>query len=480
MTNYKKIFLLIALILLLKLILIASYNFIYPSEARYASIAMRMALTNNYLMPYFTPLEPFFGKPPFAFWMSALSFKILGFREFSARLPHLLALLAICFLLYRFTKKTYDKKNAIIAIIILISCLLFSLLHSVMTESFLLLGMTLITLSFLLQMQSQQAKTIDGYLPFFGAAIAILTKGPVGVAFIVLAAAIFLTVTKKWKEFFQKFPLINGSLIFLLLTLPWFILAEKNYPGFLQYFLIGENFSRFANPSWSGDKYGHPREMFFGVIWLFTLIATFPVNLAIIFKPKIFFSKLKQEISHDHNLLFFTILFALTILVLTFMRNMIVTYAIFILLPFTLIFARIAFLQKWQNFCEILLYFTLILHFIALIAFVANPLKLSEKINYQSALFEQIPQKIRQDKDFQLYYLEDKRMIFPIYWHSHDRALELNSGNFEELLESDNEKKYIIGSIYGREYLKPEFQSQLQAIICLKNNEMCLYELINR
>ena len=45
----------------------------------------------------------------------------------------------------------------------------------------------------------------------------------------------------------------------LLMALPWYWLMEINSPGFIDYFLLGEHFLRFIDPSWSGDKYGFPK-----------------------------------------------------------------------------------------------------------------------------------------------------------------------------------------------------------------------------
>ena len=114
-----------------------------------------------------------------------------------------------------------------------------------MTEAFLLLGITIISCSFWLQINSDKPKNIYGYCFFLGSVIAILSKGFVGIAFCAFSIVIYLFITKKWREFFIKFPLFVGSIIFVSLSLPWFILAEKGYPGFLEYFILGENFQRF-------------------------------------------------------------------------------------------------------------------------------------------------------------------------------------------------------------------------------------------
>ncbi len=475
MANYKKYLGLITAIFLLKFILIAIYTFHYPSEARYASIAMRMALNDNYLMPFFAPDVPFLGKPPLAFWASALSFKIFGFSEFAGRLPHLLVMLALCLFLYRAVKKLYNQEIAIYSAIILLSCPLFITLHSVMTESFLLLAMAIISLSFLVQIESAK-KNIYGYLFFIGCAAALLTKGPVGIVMPCLGIFIYLIISKRWQELWQKFPIISGSIIFLTISLPWFILAEISYPGFLQYFIIGENFNRFATAGWQGDKYGHAHKVFFGAIWPFLLISTLPISLALLAKSSKVYAIISQKIKRDQKLLFLCLSFIAPMIFLTFMRNMIMTYAIYALTPFVIICAYVIAEKRWDKLIKFLLYFTLIIHIIALIIFTINPPIIAEKLNYQTFLFKEIPLQDRANKDFQLYYLKDGRKIFPLYWHSKDKVINLSMENFMQIKNS-GKKQYVIGSIFAHEWLPEKYQNDLRKIICTKNQEMCLYAI---
>ena len=48
-----------------------------------------MAELNDWVTPWFDYGVPYWGKPPLAFWVTALGFKLFGVNEFTARLPHL-------------------------------------------------------------------------------------------------------------------------------------------------------------------------------------------------------------------------------------------------------------------------------------------------------------------------------------------------------------------------------------------------------
>ena len=75
-----------------------------PDEPRYAWIARDMQETGDWITPRLYG-KPWFEKPPLYYWSAAVSFKLLGVSETSARLPSaisaLLATLALAWLALR-------------------------------------------------------------------------------------------------------------------------------------------------------------------------------------------------------------------------------------------------------------------------------------------------------------------------------------------------------------------------------------------
>src|SRR5450755_2209387 len=75
-----------------------------PDEARYAWIARSMASTGDWVTPKLYG-RPWFEKPVLYYWGAALSFKLFGVSEVTARLPSalsaLLATLALAWLALR-------------------------------------------------------------------------------------------------------------------------------------------------------------------------------------------------------------------------------------------------------------------------------------------------------------------------------------------------------------------------------------------
>src|SRR5258706_6822181 len=61
-----------------------------PDEGRYSEISREMAATGDWVTPRLNGLK-YFEKPPLQYWASALSFRLLGENEYTARLYIVLA-----------------------------------------------------------------------------------------------------------------------------------------------------------------------------------------------------------------------------------------------------------------------------------------------------------------------------------------------------------------------------------------------------
>jgi len=246
------------------------------TEARYANTALMMSNLNDWITPFFKYNDPFLGKPPFAFWFEALFFKIFGIADFVPRLPSLLITLVTVWLIYKLVITLHDKLSAVLASLIYIStAVVFVLGGVVMTDPFLVFGTTLSLVSFLLVINGH--KEYWRYLFFVGAGIGILTKGPL--ALVVVGGIIAFWILLSFKQritSLKLFPWIKGLLLMCVIFVPWYVAQEIKNPGFLYYFIVGENLSRFLDTGWHGDKYGYVHKEPHGMIWIFWIVATLP------------------------------------------------------------------------------------------------------------------------------------------------------------------------------------------------------------
>lgn len=262
----------LALILLARLLSLGIYPLMDTTEARYGEMARKMVETGYWLQPQFEYGVPFWGKPPLSFWGSAATMLLCGINEFGARLAPYLATcgIGLCFLLWPFSQSR--KEQSVAAIIVLfISAMGFVSAGAVMTDAFLAFGTTLTMVSFYRAMTDEAPRRIWGYLFFIGLVIGLLSKGPLALVVCGLPVFFWVLWQKQWVQLWKLIPWISGTLLMLLLTVPWYIAAEQATPGFLRYFIIGEHIERFLVKGWEGDLYGAGHSRAIGTIWLYAL-----------------------------------------------------------------------------------------------------------------------------------------------------------------------------------------------------------------
>ncbi|WP_372076798.1 ArnT family glycosyltransferase [Vibrio sp. 10N.222.51.C12] len=265
--------------LLIRLVTLGFYPLMDTTESRYGEMARMMVETGNWLTPLFDYGIPFWGKPPLFTWMSAASVEMLGLSEFALRLPHWIAGVLVVWASAWVAKK--NGYNPLVAALVLSTTLVFSIsAGAVMTDMALTVGLTLAMVGFY---QCWRGKTLWGYVGFAGLAIGLLAKGPVTIVLFGLAVFPWMVIQHgivgAFVELWRRFPLVKGTLLMLVIALPWYILAERATPGFIDYFIVGEHYKRFVEPGWTGDLYGSGHQEPKGKIWFFWLLAVLPWSL---------------------------------------------------------------------------------------------------------------------------------------------------------------------------------------------------------
>lgn len=242
-----------------------------PDEGRYISASLEMispldGSTPDWAVPHLNTL-PRLNKPPLVYWCGATLFKILGPSVTSARLVSALAAIGVLLLLWRLGAAAFGDKTGLLAALIWVSCALpFALARMLSTDMLLAFAMTLALFGiYKIATQKQagiavlNATAITG----IGLGLALLAKGPVGVALplSILAAWLLLIQIKKSQTpeseseasklksppSFATRALVLVSLACLIagvLAAPWYLAVGRAHPEFLQKFVFGENVAR--------------------------------------------------------------------------------------------------------------------------------------------------------------------------------------------------------------------------------------------
>ena len=264
-----------------RFVLLGVFPLMDPTESRYAEIARQMFVLGDWVTPWIAPGQPFWGKPPFSFWMTAASFHLFGVTDFAARLPHWLAGLVIAGLAWQWLALR-SRREAALAVALLAGSLLFFVASgAVMTDMALAVGLMAVMRGYWLALYGPPAhRGREQILMFAGLAIGLLAKGPIA---LMAAAPIAVHAWRSRQSLrvLREIPWVRGGLAVVACVLPWYLAAEARTPGFLQYFIVGEHWKRFVDSGWQGDLYGHTHTFPRGTIWLFAVLAFLPWSIVL-------------------------------------------------------------------------------------------------------------------------------------------------------------------------------------------------------
>jgi 4-amino-4-deoxy-L-arabinose transferase-like glycosyltransferase len=235
-----------------------------PDEPRYAWIARDMAESGDFITPRLYG-KPWFEKPPLYYWSAALSFRLFGVRETTARLPSaifaLLTTLAMGWLAWR----VYNAHTARWLLLVLPTSFgMIGFSHAAATDmpftatltlamlaAAILLG--LIPRSRIERMRSTSFTSFIFSTSFISAlfgfvlGLAVLAKGPAALILCGGAVLFWALFTKRWDDT-RRLLHPTGIVTFCFAALPWYVLCAVRNPDFVRVFLIEHNFKRFLTP----------------------------------------------------------------------------------------------------------------------------------------------------------------------------------------------------------------------------------------
>ena len=216
-------------------------------EGRYAEMAREMVATGDWVTTRLNGIK-YFEKPPLQVWMTALTFELFGLGEWQARFwTGLCGLIGIAAVAYT-GRKVFGGRVGFDAALVLASSLLWAMLGHINTLDMGLSAMMTLALCGLLVAQhndASRAEQRNGMLVCWaGMALAVMSKGLIGVVLPGAVLFIYTFVSRDWM-IWKRLHAGWGLVVFFVITTPWFVLVSLDNPEFLQFFFIHEHFQRF-------------------------------------------------------------------------------------------------------------------------------------------------------------------------------------------------------------------------------------------
>jgi 4-amino-4-deoxy-L-arabinose transferase-like glycosyltransferase len=274
-------------------------------DAVQAQIARNMLASGDFVTARLDGI-PYLEKAPLIYWLIAGSFKIFGATDWAARIPMVLAAIALAWLTTAFGMWAFGRRAGFYAGLCISTCFGLFLFTRILIPDVMLTTCIALSMWAFLRAIDETEKHPRWWAFVMAASLgtSLLFKSLVGVVFPVAAALIYLGVTRQLfdAKVWKRLHPFSGLLVVLLIAAPWHIIAAVRNPpyfdftmrsapgeyhGFLWFYFINEQLLRFLNMRYPRDYDTVPRLYFWGfhLLWLFPWSVYLPAILKLSFKP---------------------------------------------------------------------------------------------------------------------------------------------------------------------------------------------------
>ena len=270
-----------------------------------AQLARNILQTGDWVTGHINGLV-YLDKAPAIYWLVAISYKIFGVHDWSARIPVALSAIALCLVTAAFGVWAFGRRAGMLAGLCMSTCVGLWLFTRVLLPDALLTATIALALWAFLRALDED----EPHPRFWSIVLAVclgvgfLVKSVIGPAFPVATGVIYLLLTGQFfsARTWKRLHLFTGALIALVIAAPWHILATLRNPpyfvytlqsvpgqyhGFLWNYFINEQVLRFLNRRYPRDYNTVPRLWFWllHLVWLFPWSVYLPAIAKLTFKP---------------------------------------------------------------------------------------------------------------------------------------------------------------------------------------------------
>ncbi|MGZ4811729.1 MAG: ArnT family glycosyltransferase [Terriglobales bacterium] len=266
------------------------------ADASHALVSREMLQRGDYVVMFLNGVR-YLQKAPIHYWMVALDYKIFGQTEFATRLPVALAMIGLTLMAFEFARRFFGERAGLYAgLVTATSVGMFMFTRIMIPEAIYALEFTAIFYVFLRGWTGSLPSRFAAYSVAVLTACAVLTRGLIGVVFPVATILGFLILTRGWKRWRELRP-FSSALIFLVIAVPWHLIAELRAPGFLWSYFINEHFKRAIGTRWPPDYDATPLPIWWAahLAWFFPWSVFLPLAIKQIPSVRTWFKQTSVE-----------------------------------------------------------------------------------------------------------------------------------------------------------------------------------------
>src|SRR6185503_19474294 len=216
-------------------------------EGAFSQATLEMFQRGDFLSTYLTG-QPRYDKPILVYWLQAAAVALLGPTEWAFRLPSALCATAWAWITYRFVRRHYDERRALLATVIVATSLgVYIIGRAATADALLNLLIAASMFSAWLYLSTRERRLLHAAHAAIG--LGVLAKGPVAILVPGAVTLLFCLLRKDIKTWLRMVFDWRGIVLFIAIAAPWYVvILQKEGWAFVEGFIMKHNEQRFSQP----------------------------------------------------------------------------------------------------------------------------------------------------------------------------------------------------------------------------------------